>query len=98
MSTTFARHTVEAAGFTISYDEGGDGVALLYLPGAGGPRMTRALDLLAHDFRVIVLELPGWGAKPNDAPDFDALAAQVVEIAAALRFDRFHLMGTSLGG
>jgi pimeloyl-ACP methyl ester carboxylesterase len=98
MTTPFTQHTVEAAGFSVSYEAGGEGPAVLYLPGAGGPRMTRALDLLARDFRVIMLQLPGWGQQPNDAPDFDALAAQVVEIATALGLDRFNLMGTSLGG
>jgi pimeloyl-ACP methyl ester carboxylesterase len=71
---------------------------VLYLPGAGGPVMTLALDALAERFRVIVLELPGWGAQPNDVADFDGLAAQVAEIATALGLDRFHLMGTSFGG
>ena len=30
--------------------------------------------------------------------DFDGLAAQICEVATALGLDRFHLMGTSLGG
>jgi pimeloyl-ACP methyl ester carboxylesterase len=59
--------------------------------------MTFALDALAERFRVIVLELPGWGEQANDVEDFDGLAAQVAEIAAALGLDHFHLMGTSFG-
>jgi pimeloyl-ACP methyl ester carboxylesterase len=47
---------------------------------------------------VIVLELPGWGAQPNDVADFDGLADQVAVIATALGLERFHLMGTSFGG
>ena len=96
--STFVERTVEAAGFTVRYLDAGDGPAVLYLPGAGGPIMTFALDALAERFRVIVVELPGWGAQPNDVADFDGLAAQVAEIATALRLDRFHLMGTSFGG
>lgn len=96
--STFVERTVEAAGFTLRYLESGDGPAVLYIPGAGGPVMTFALDALAQRFRVIVLELPGWGAQPNDVADFDGLAAQVAEIATALGLGRFHLMGTSFGG
>jgi len=96
--STFVERSVDAAGFTIRYLEAGNGSVLLCLPGAGGPVMTFALDMLAEQFRVIVLELPGWGAQPNDVEDFDGLADQVAEIATALGLERFHLMGTSLGG
>ena len=96
--STFVERTVEAAGFTVRSLEAGDGPAVLCLPGAGGPVMTLALDALAERFRVIVLELPGWGAQPNDVADFDGLAAQVAEIAPALGLDRFHLRGPSVGG
>jgi pimeloyl-ACP methyl ester carboxylesterase len=94
----FAEHTVDAAGFTVRYLEAGNGPAVLFLPGAGGPVMTFALDLLAERHRVIVLELPGWGAQPNDVADFDGLAGQVGDIATALGLEKFHLVGTSLGG
>ena len=91
-------HTVAAAGFDVTYYEAGEGEPLLCLPGAGGPHMRIALDLLAHEYRVVVLELPGWGAQPNDVADFDGLAEQVALIATAIGLDTFHLMGTSLGG
>jgi len=94
----FVEHTVDAAGFTVRYLEAGSGPAVLYLPGAGGPVMTFALDLLATRYRVIVVELPGWGQQPNDVADLDGLAEQVGEIATALDLDRFHLVGTSFGG
>jgi len=94
----FTESVVDAAGFSVRYLSAGDGPTLLYLPGAGGPVMTFALDALAERFRVIVLEFPGWGAQPNDVADFDGLAAQVEEIATALQLERFHLMGTSFGG
>jgi pimeloyl-ACP methyl ester carboxylesterase len=96
--SAFVEKSVEAAGFTVRYFVAGDGPAVLYLHGAGGPVMTFALDALAEKFRVIALELPGWGEQPNDVADFDALAAQVAEIATALGLEQFHLMGTSFGG
>ena len=96
--SAFVEGSVDAAGFTVRYFEAGDGPAVLCLPGAGGPVMTFALDTLAERFRGIVLELPGWGAQPNDVADFDGLADQIAEIATALGLERFHLLGTSLGG
>ncbi|HEX3087653.1 MAG TPA: alpha/beta hydrolase [Ilumatobacteraceae bacterium] len=98
LGAAFVERFVEAAGFTVRYLEAGDGPVVLYLPGAGGPVMTLALDALAERFRVIVLEYPGWGAQPNDVADFDGLADQVAEIATALGIERFHLVGTSFGG
>ncbi|HWM19337.1 MAG TPA: alpha/beta fold hydrolase, partial [Ilumatobacteraceae bacterium] len=98
VGAAFRRQTVAAAGFDVTYYEAGEGDPLLCLPGAGGPHMRIALDLLARDYRVIVVELPGWGAQPNDVADFDGLAEQVTLIATAIGLDTFHLMGTSLGG
>jgi pimeloyl-ACP methyl ester carboxylesterase len=94
----FTQHTVSAAGFDVTYYEGGEGPSVLYLPGAGGVNLTYALDALAQRFRVIVLEYPGWGQQPNDVADFDGLARQVAEIATAIGLERFHLVGTSFGG
>jgi pimeloyl-ACP methyl ester carboxylesterase len=96
--SAFVEGSVDAAGFTVRYLVAGDGPAVLYLPGAGGPVMTFALDALAERFRVIVLEFPGWGAQANDVADFDGLADQVAAIATALGLERFHLIGTSFGG
>jgi pimeloyl-ACP methyl ester carboxylesterase len=96
--STFVEGSVDAGGFTVRYLVAGDGPVVLYLPGAGGPVMTHALDALAERFRVIVIEFPGWGSQPNDVGDFDGLADQVAQIAAALGLERFHLMGSSFGG
>jgi pimeloyl-ACP methyl ester carboxylesterase len=98
VGAAFRRETVAAAGFDVAYYEAGEGEPLLYLPGAGGPQMRIALDLLARQHRVIVLELPGWGTQPNEIADFDGLAEQVALVATAIGLDTFHLMGTSLGG
>jgi pimeloyl-ACP methyl ester carboxylesterase len=95
---SFTPGTVTAAGFDVTYYQAGSGVALVVLPGAGGPSLGPAYDALANQFHVIMIELPGWGRQPNDAPDFDALADQVAAIVTALGIDTFHLLGTSLGG
>jgi pimeloyl-ACP methyl ester carboxylesterase len=98
LGAAFGEGTIAAAGFNVRYLAAGDGPVVLYLPGAGGPKLTFALDTLATRFRVIVVEYPGWGAQPNDVADFDGLARQVEQIATALGLDRFHLVGTSFGG
>ncbi len=107
----FTHHSVSAAGFDVSYFEAGAGVPIVVLPGAGGPKLGPAYDSLAEHFRVIMIELPGWGATPNDVADFDGLADQVVAAIDAINLktsssetpetpslDTFHLLGTSLGG
>ena len=95
---TYTPHTVEAAGFDITYYEAGQGAPLVVLPGAGGPQLGPAYDALAEQFRVLMIELPGWGSQPNDVADFDGLADQVAEAVSAIGLDTFHLLGTSLGG
>lgn len=98
LGAAFAERTVDVVGFAVRCFEAGEGAAVLHLPGAGGPKMTFALDALAELFRVIIVDYPGWGAQPNDVADFDALARQIAEIATALGLDRFHILGTSFGG
>lgn len=95
---TYTARRARAAGFDITYFEAGSGAPLVVLPGAGGPRLGPTYDALAASFRVLMLELPGWGHQPNDVADFDGLADQVAEIIDALGVDSFHLLGTSLGG
>ena len=90
---------VTADGFDIRYEEAGEGPALIVLHGAGGPRWSPALDLLANDHRVLLLELPGWGDAPNERSQSLAdLAHTVVAAMDALGLERAHVMGTSLGG
>ncbi len=98
VETSFVEKTVAAAGFEVRYLEAGEGAPLVCLPGAGGPVVTPALELLSQQFRVLVIELPGWGPQPNDVADFDGLADQVADVIAALGLDAYHLLGTSLGG
>ncbi len=95
---SFTQKSVNAAGFDITYYEAGTGTPLVMLPGAGGPALSPTHDALARRFRVILIELPGWGNQPNDVADFDGLADQVVAAIDAIGLTTFHLLGTSLGG
>jgi pimeloyl-ACP methyl ester carboxylesterase len=96
----FTEATAGIQGFTVrafQAGEGGDPLAVLH--GAGGPRFTAALDLIAQQRRVILLELPGFGDQPNDIHTTPAeLAEAAAQAFAALGFDRYHLLGTSFGG
>lgn len=96
----FRADFVEADGFRIRYFESGQGEPLICLHGASGPRLTRTHDLLAESYRVILLELPGWGDSPvNDrSRSVSDLALTVAEAIRRLGIDRYHLWGHSFGG
>jgi pimeloyl-ACP methyl ester carboxylesterase len=95
----FTEGTVEVQGFTVRYFEAGEGEPLAVLHGAGGPQFSRALDLLARQRRVVLLEMPGFGDQANDVHQTPTeLAEAVAEAFAAIGVDRYHLLGTSFGG
>jgi pimeloyl-ACP methyl ester carboxylesterase len=93
---------VDADGFRVRYLEAGPaaGEPLIVLHGAGGPRVTRAQELLAAGRRVIVLELPGFGqSEPNGRTgSAREMAATVASVAAGLGLDAIDVLGTSMGG
>lgn len=96
----FRENFVEADGFRLRYREAGQGPVLVHLHGAGGPRLTRAHDLLCRQFRVIAFEMPGFGqsAENTRTRSMPELADTMAKAADALGLDRFNLMGTSFGG
>jgi pimeloyl-ACP methyl ester carboxylesterase len=95
----FTEHTVETDGFTVRYAESGAGEALVVLHGAGGLRHSCALDLLAEQYRVLAIEMPGFGEQPNQTHETLAQLAQAVaRVIEAIGLDRYHLLGTSFGG
>ena len=79
---------VEADGFRIRYLEAGQGPALLHLHGAGGVRLSPAHDLLAEKFRVIAVEMPGFGGsaentRTRDLPRQRTMATALLEASDA---------------
>jgi pimeloyl-ACP methyl ester carboxylesterase len=74
---------------------------LVFLHGAGGHvGWMGFLDELARDYAVYAPEHPGFGSS-DDPPWLDEigdLAYFYLDFLAALRLDRVHLIGTSLGG
>jgi pimeloyl-ACP methyl ester carboxylesterase len=96
--SAFTKSSVSISGFDLDTYDAGTGDVVIVFPGAGGPVISPALELLAERFRVVVLQLPGFGAQSNDAPDFDAVADQALAIIDALSIEKFHLLGVSFGG
>jgi pimeloyl-ACP methyl ester carboxylesterase len=97
-------HSVEmvtVAGATIRLFRGGTGQPLVFLHGAGGHTGWMGfLEALATRFAVFAPEHPGFG-QSDDPPWLDEIADLAyfhLELLKALRLDRVHLMGTSLGG
>jgi pimeloyl-ACP methyl ester carboxylesterase len=96
----FSEGFVEASGFRIRYLTAGEGPALVHLHGAGGLRLTPGHHLLSRQFRVIAVEMPGFGQSPenNRTRDMPEFAATIGEAIAKLGIDSYNLMGTSFGG
>jgi pimeloyl-ACP methyl ester carboxylesterase len=94
----FREQWVEADGFRVRYMEAGDGPPLVHLHGAGGMRLNPSHDLLAKRFRVVVFEMPGFGAEENTRTrDMADLAATMGKACGSLGLKQFNLMGTSFG-
>jgi pimeloyl-ACP methyl ester carboxylesterase len=96
----FSQGRVDADGFRIRYWEAGRGSPVVMLHGLGGLVFSGLHAALAKKYRVIALEMPGFGqSAPNDrsrsVPD---LAQTVSQAVANLGVDRYSLVGSSFGG
>lgn len=100
MTASFREGFVEADGFRIRYWEAGAGPVLVHLHGAGGPRLQRSHELLAEKHRVVVFEMPGFGASVENARSgsMQDLATTLDRAIGALGVERCTLLGTSFGG
>jgi pimeloyl-ACP methyl ester carboxylesterase len=98
----FETRELETGGTRLAYAVGGDGTRLVLVHGLGGTiENWRALaPALAARHRVLVPDLPGHGGSSllSEAPDVDALANAVLEIADAEEIRRAVWVGHSLGG
>jgi pimeloyl-ACP methyl ester carboxylesterase len=95
--------TIATRGARLSVMDAGTGPPVLAVHGLGGTKgsFLPTVTALAGSFRVIALDLPGFGDsdKPIGAP-YDAryFADAVVNLLDALALERAHLIGNSLGG
>jgi pimeloyl-ACP methyl ester carboxylesterase len=96
---------LDAGGVSIRYIDAGKGPAIVLLHGGTSnveSWTTRGVvDNLAQDFRVIAFDARGHGKsdKPRDPAAYGRQQAlDVVRILDALKIDRAHIAGFSLGG
>ncbi|MEW6442236.1 MAG: alpha/beta fold hydrolase [bacterium] len=95
--------TLQVGAYTIAYTEGGRGEDMLLVHGFGANKdnWNRIARYLTPRFRVIALDLPGFGESSRVQADSYSIRDQVGRldlIAAALGLESFHLAGNSMGG
>ncbi|MXW66665.1 MAG: alpha/beta hydrolase [Gemmatimonadales bacterium] len=83
-------------GERVEYVDAGSGDALVWVPGADGPKETFRYQLpsFARRHRVVCADLR---REFRETADFDRLVDDVAELVDARGVDRFVLIGTSLG-
>ena len=95
--------TVPTKDHSISLLEAGTGAPVVAIHGLGATKASflATVAALAPRFRVIAIDLPGFGdsSKPVGAP-YDArwFGDAVVQLLDALELERAHIVGNSLGG
>jgi len=95
---------VEVPNFRIHYTEAGTGHPVVLLHGSG-PGATGATNFgpnigpLSETFRVIAIDMPGWGESDTQTKDTgrDHVAA-LVDVLDALDIQQAALVGNSMGG
>jgi pimeloyl-ACP methyl ester carboxylesterase len=94
----------DSAGVRIRYIDQGTGPAIMLVHGFTATIETSWIDTgvlpdLAHDHRVIALDLRGHGKsdKPRDPRAYDELGMDLVRLLDHLGIERAHVVGYSLG-
>jgi pimeloyl-ACP methyl ester carboxylesterase len=94
--------TLEANGASLSYLREGTGVPVMLLQGVGviGEGWRPQIEALRADHAMVAPDNRGIGRSSfsGTALTIEAMAADVLAIADAEGFDRFHLAGHSMGG
>jgi pimeloyl-ACP methyl ester carboxylesterase len=98
-AVAFTEHVIQADGVRIRYLEAGQGNPVVVLQSAEGSTPSPFHTLLAQQFRVIVLEISGFGPPPlAERPGVLRDVAQMLAQAAdALGLERYVLVSSSTG-
>ena len=66
----------------------------------GGDYWVPQFPAFGHCFDIVAPDLPGFAGSGAEPPQdsIEGMAASVMALADALKIDRFHLMGHSMGG
>ncbi|MEC9465652.1 MAG: alpha/beta hydrolase [Myxococcota bacterium] len=99
----FEEKHMEVSEHHIRYLEGGAGETILLIHGFGGDKdhWTRLARHLTDDYRVIAIDLPGFGeSSRHDQLSYDILSQvdRVYHIYQRLDLSTVHLVGNSRGG
>src|SRR3990167_1966874 len=95
---------ISVGDLSIHYYEGGPSSAqtILMVHGfaANKDNWLRFARHLSQDYRVIALDLPGFGAsdKPAGSYDVGTQTERLASVVQALQIDKLHLIGNSMGG
>jgi abhydrolase domain-containing protein 6 len=95
--------SVNIPDFKIVYAEGGTGDTIVFVHGFGGSkdRWLKIAKYFTTNYRVIMLDLPGFGdsSKPQDAKyNIMSQVERLNLFVNELRLTKFHLVGNSMGG
>ncbi len=98
-----AEHRITIDGLDITYTDGGEGPVILMVHGfnADKDHWTRAAAGLTDAYRVVALDLPGFGQSTRDDTlqhDPVSQAARLKSFHDALGLSAVHLVGNSMGG
>ena len=102
--SSLTEKTVQAGDLTVSYlERPGTGETIVMLHGFGADKTNwiRFARYLPKEYRLIAVDLPGHGSNARDwkrTYDIDSYVKGFADTADALRLDRFHLAGNSMGG
>ena len=94
--------TLEHNGCRLSYEVRGDGPAVLFIQGVGvhGAGWNPQIDSLCANYRCLSFDNRGMGqSQPVPASvSVEEMADDALAIVDAEKWDRFHVVGHSLGG
>ena len=97
-----ASRFAEVGGVRVHYQERGTGDALVLIHGNNSSAYSwrDVFDELAKEFRVVALDLKGFGftSKPEGDYRLETQAALVIGLLDQLKIERATLCGSSMGG
>lgn len=96
----YAEGRVNVGDDELRFVEAGEGADLVWLHGGGGLHPSAGTDLLARSFRIVAIEMPGFGSsiERDAARSFNELSERVAQGIEALGLTEYVLHGTSFGG
>jgi abhydrolase domain-containing protein 6 len=102
-SAGLVKKEVQVDDHKIVYLEGGTGEAIVLLHGFGGNKdlWTPFAKALTPAHHVIIPDLPGFGESSfvaGDSYDLESQAKRLDRFAEALKLEKYHLAGNSMGG